>query len=918
MTKFIKSYIIYSGLALLAIALSTFASSCNNTNETKRSDELLLADSIMEEAYTYYDNANFNKSIEMGRMAADAYIAGGDSMALSDAYSHLSACYQRISMNDSALSNCYAGLRIDEKLKDKDRLSSSYNNLAAIYLGIERALEAKPFIKKAIELEQAIKPKRPNKLSIRYGIAAEIYLKLNQTDTALAFIDKSLSIDSAAADTMHMARRIAVKGDIYTAMDNKSEALENYNKAIEYLSSTPDKYSLALAYKSLGRLYDIMGNHAKSLNCLEQSTQLAKECNARKILQQNYYLMGISPANTNHNKVVEYLKMSNALKDSISNDAASDLIAHYATKLETQHKQITIEEQQHSITRQRLIIIATSVALLLLLLGCVALFLINLLRARAQRAEKNAEQMKDLFFTNMTHEFRTPLTVILGEAENLRSKDPNALNQPRYNAIINQGNQMMELVNNLLSISKVRSAIGSLEWHHGDISMMAKMIVENMRINAQDKDIEIDIESDNQDYNIDFVPEYCHSIITNLLANSLKFTNPGGKISLKMQRSASKATLTVSDNGCGIKAKDLPHIFDLFYQGDSEKASLGTGIGLAMVKQMTEAMNGKISVESQENVGTTFTVTIPVKHDNGGYPQWVPKIFSQPACSDDIASMTTTISDLSSTSTDDKPIALIVEDNNDVAMYIKHVLEEQYAVVHAANGNEGLKKAREVVPDIIITDLMMPEIDGLEMCRMVRSDELLNHIPIVIVTARSSDKDRLAALTVGADAFLVKPFNANELKALLENLLNSRMMLREKFQLELKMPNDVTAPEPVVPNASISKAVSNKNNAFMERVKTIITKNIDDTNMNSVFIADKMNLSQRQLNRKVKSVIGIDTASYIREVRISVAKDLLSTTDDPVTEISEKCGFDSSSYFSKIFKQYTKLTPTDYRKAFSI
>ncbi len=903
------------GTMLALIITIMIGESCTRKNTTERSSELIEADSMMEQAYNYYDEANFNKSIERCRLATDVYINCKDSTALSDAYSHLSACYQRISMNDSALSNCFAGLRIDKKLNDKNRLSSSYNNLAAIYLGVDRALEAKPFIDKAIELEKSISPEHPNILSIRYGIAAEIYLKLNKTDSALQLVNKAFLIDSAAADTLHMARRLAVMGDIFTAMNNQHKALKSYNDAIELLSTTPDKYSLAVTYKSLGNLHDKMRQPAKSLECLEQSTQLAQQCNARRILQQNYYLMGVSPALTNHDKVVQYLKLSNEIKDSIYNDATSDLISHYAMKLEAQNKQITIEEQQHSIIKQRLIIIAISVATLLLLLGCAALFLINLLKTRAQRAEKSAERMKDLFFTNMTHEFRTPLTVILGEAENLRANDSNVLNLQQYNAIINQGHHMLDLVNQLLSISKVRSAIGSLEWQHGDISMMSKMVVENMRISAQHQGVTINTETDDQDYNIDFVPEYCHSIVTNLLSNSLKFTPPGGCVTLKMQRASNRAMLIIADNGCGIKAHDLPHIFDLFYQGDSDKPTVGTGIGLAMVKQMTEAMNGKIEVKSQDGMGTTFIVTIPVKHDNGGYPQWVPKIFSQPT-QENITTITPAPKHAAASDTDDKAIALIVEDNNDVAFYIEHVLADRYSVVHASDGSQGIDKAREMVPDIIITDLMMPGIDGLEMCRMVRADELLNHIPIVIVTARSTDKDRLAALSVGADAFLVKPFNSDELKALVDNLLNSRMLLREKFQLELKLPHNATS-ELTVDNATTNNDdVNSKSNNFMEKVKTVIIKNIDNSSMNSVLIADKMNLSQRQLNRKVKSVIGIDTASYIREVRISIAKEMLSSTDNQVTEIAEKCGFDSSSYFSKIFKQYTKLTPTEYRKAF--
>ena len=919
MNKSITSRITHYILCSL-LGLALIAASCSQVSNVERNSDLMVADSLMEEAYKQYDNANFNKSIELCRQSMDSYRLQSDSASLSDAYSHLSACYQRISMNDSALSNCYSSLRIDEKLKDKERLSSSYNNLAAIYLGIDRALEAKPFIKKAIELEQAATPQHPSKLSVRYGIAAEIYLKLNKTDSALAFINKAYAIDSVAADTLHMARRMVVMGDIYSSMEREDSALNSYNSAIEFLNTTADKYSLAVAYKSLGSLYEKRNEHGKALECLEKSTELAKECNARRILLQNYYLMGISPANKNHDKVVEYLKNSNALKDSIYNDASSNLASHYNMTLEAQNKQITIEEQQHSITMQRLIIAATSIALLLVLLGFASLFRINILRARAQRAEKNAEQMKDLFFTNMTHEFRTPLTVILGEAQALREGVGSHDNHVRYDAIINQGNHMLNLVNQLLSISKVRSSIGALDWHHGDFSIMTKMILENMRINAESKGVNLNLECTNQDYNIDFVPDYCHSIVSNLMSNAVKFTPSGGSVTVKLSKHGSKVSLSIADTGVGISANDLPHIFDLFYQGDTGSASLGTGIGLALVKQMTEAMNGKIEVESQQGNGTTFYLTLPAKHAGSTYPKWVHSslITHHSSLNTHHSSLITHHSSLITQNSIDRPIVLIVEDNPDVALFLGHILEEKYQVVKAKNGAEGVDKAREIIPDVIVTDIIMPETSGIELCKMVRADELLNHIPIIIVTARSGASDRLEALAAGADAFLVKPFNNDELKALVEALLSNRQLLRHKYQLALQSPATAQETQATIPATASNSVITARNTAFIDKVRTIITSHIDNPDMGSTFIASKMNLSQRQLNRKIKSLTGIDTSSLIRDIRIAKAKELLCSTDIPVTEVGERCGFDSASYFSKIFKQHTKLTPSDYRKAFTV
>lgn len=909
---------------LAAIILGTIMScmtlSCNKANDSQqRNNDQQSADSIMEAAYQCYDNTDFSKSIELSRKALPLYSASRDSAGISDVFSHLSACYHRISMTDSALRNGFAGLRIDEIQNDKERLSSSYNNLAGIFLGCERPQEARAFIIKALNIENEIKPKRPTKLAIRYGIAAEVYLKLNKTDTALAYINKAYEIDSIAADTVHMARRLAVMGDIYNAMESPDKALECYNRSQNFLEITSDKYSQMLTLKNLGSLHDKLGNNEEAMNCLEQSAKLAQECNAKRVLQQDYVLMSNVVRESNPQQGLLFMQQSNDLKDSIYNDATSKLTAQYAMEFESKQKQLTIEKQQHSITTQRLIIIATSIAVMLLLVGCVALFLINWLRSKAQRAEKNAEQMKDLFFTNITHEFRTPLTVILGETESLRLADTSPTNQTRYSAIINQGTHMLDLVNQLLNMSKVRTAVGSLQWQNGDISTMVRMIVENMKVNAENRNIDIITKFDNSDFNIDFVPEYCHSIVSNLLSNSLKFTPSGGQIIIAMTSNQNIITLKISDNGCGIKAKDLPHIFDLFYQGETKKADLGSGIGLSIVKLMTETMNGSIDVESEEGKGTTFTIKMPTKQHDGDYPKWMPKMLTKPfeETEDDntIPKLQLDTDDCSIDESGSKPIALVVEDNADVAAFIEHVLEDQFNVAHAYDGLEGLSKAHEIVPDIIITDLMMPEINGYELCKKIRADELINHVPLVIVTARSTDKDRLEALSVGADAFLVKPFNNDELRALAENLLLSRKMLRMKYQLIASDHDDETKPNESNPEPlTTANFVAQRNRAFIDKVKGIIKKNIDNSDMNSMFIADKMNLSQRQLNRKIKSIINIDTTSLIRDVRISVAKEMLISSQDPVNEIAEHCGFESSSYFSKIFKQYTKLTPTEFRK----
>ena len=900
-------------MALMMLITGVSACSTRPSGESKRNSRLTEADRNLEKAYELYDSTQFDRSIDLTQEALKVYKEHNDTLAMSDAYSNLSACYQRLGITDSALQYSLAGLNIELKLRDDELLSSTYNNLGAIYLAANRPREAKGFFLKAIEKEKSLNS--PKKLSIRYAGAAEVFLKLKDNDKALEYINNAFNIDSTAADTTHMARRLAVMGDIYTAREDYNIALKRYNEAIEMLTRLDDKYSLMITLKSLGGLYEKLNNTSQALECYNKSLKIAQDCDARKFMQLNCSLMAGLLSKENPAKALKYMIMSDSLKDSIFSETTGQLTTQYAMQFESQQKQITIEEQQHAIATQRLIIIVVSIAVLLLLLGCGALFMINLLRAKAQHAEKKAEQMKEAFFTNVTHEFRTPLTVILGETDLLKQRDDNPNRQLIYDAITDQGNLLLELVNKLLNISKVRASQDSIKWKNGDVEAMVKMIIENMRVSAERKGIGIGYSSDNGNYNIDFVPEYCQSILTNLIANSLKFTGKGGKISILLTRTDDKASLAITDTGCGIKEKDLPHIFEPFYQGDSQNFDSGTGIGLSLVKQMAEAMNGNIEVQSSEGQGTTITVTLPVKHEEGGYPKWVPRILSEPFGDRNDDNEEKAHDNEKVSNGDDKPMVLVIEDNHDVAMFIEHVLEDRYNVIHASNGNDGLKKAKELVPDIILTDLMMPECDGYELCRKVRADEIINHVPIVIVTARSLDNDRVKAVNAGADAYITKPFSNSELAAVVDNLLKRREMLKLKYELETKLQDDMNS-SVQVEKANYIANVNAKNDAFMLKVNSIIKENINNPEMGSLFLAGKMNLSQRQFNRKVKSIISIDTASYIREMRIDLAQEMLRNSDDPVTEIAEKCGFESGSYFSKIFKRVTGNTPSDYRKKF--
>lgn len=360
----------------------------------------------------------------------------------------------------------------------------------------------------------------------------------------------------------------------------------------------------------------------------------------------------------------------------------------------------------------------------------------------------------------------------------------------------------------------------------------------------------------------------------------------------------------MQDTGCGIKPEDLPQVFEPFFHSKSD-VSTGTGIGLALTKQMVEAMCGTVEVFSRQGEGTTFVIFIPLRHGESKFEKWI----SAPLAKVKGVEVQECEADRKIVNRDDtvsknKDIALVVEDNEDIARYIGNIIKDSFSVVYARNGKEGIIKAEEYVPDIIITDIMMPEYDGLEMTRDIRKSNLLNHIPVIIVTAKGDDANKLQGLDCGADAYLIKPFSPDELKLRIHKLVEYRSMLREKYSQALIEGKEI-ATEPDAPE---------QEKKFLIKLNGLIFSNISLSNLNSEMLADNMCMSKSQLNRKVKAITGMNTAAYIKQSRLAHAQILLKDSEKSIGDIVLMCGFESASYFTKLFKEKFGMTPSEYKK----
>jgi len=537
----------------------------------------------------------------------------------------------------------------------------------------------------------------------------------------------------------------------------------------------------------------------------------------------------------------------------------------------------------------------------------------NLQIARLKRKEE--ERLRELhtaksrFYTNITHEFRTPLTIILGMADVVSDKIKGTV-EHEMKMIKNNGNKLLQLVNQLLNLSKMEDGAMPVHPVQSDILVYLKYIMESFHSMAHDKNIRLHFISNHNSVIMDYDPDIIEDVMCNLLSNAIKFTPNGGDVYIQVEErsplkkeSHGNLLIYVRDSGLGIAEDELPFIFDRFYQIDDAitRRSEGTGIGLALVKEYMELLRGTIQVKSKPGQGTAFTLSLPVT-------QIAPL---QQVPSGDIHERAVLKIDErehdahSGEGPHEKisaglPSVLIVEDNRDVVDYLRSTLNGFYHCMVAGNGNEGIYKALETVPDVIICDIMMPEKDGFEVCRTLKADFRTNHIPVVILTAKADMDSKIGGLNCGADAYIIKPFNKKELLVRMEKLIENRQKLKEKYG-------------DMIFSSSIPGKPEGLNDIFIKRITATLEKNYRDENYNVFRFCLDMGISRAQLHRKLIVLTGKSTSDLLRNYRIRKAEELLVNSDLTIAEIAYNAGFRDPNYFSKSFVRLYGLTPSRYR-----
>ena len=536
----------------------------------------------------------------------------------------------------------------------------------------------------------------------------------------------------------------------------------------------------------------------------------------------------------------------------------------------------------------------------------------NLQIARLKRKEeerlKQLHTAKSKFYTNITHEFRTPLTIILGIADTIRDKTKNIVNH-EVRMIKNNGTKLLRLINQLLNLSKMEANVFQVSLIKSDILPYLKYIMESFHSMAVKKNIRLHFYSKPDSVIMDYDPGIIEEIFNNLLSNAIKFTPYDGDVYIQIEKESDKGNdasgnliIHVRDNGVGIAEDKLPLIFERFYKIDDEntRRSEGTGIGLALVKEYLMLIKGTVQVKSKPNQGTEFILSLPVTKNAPLQQISNEDIIEKVVLDADEEREIQPEYEILKNSSDALPMVLLVEDNRDVVEYLVSILTSMYQIIVAFNGNEGIYKALENVPDIIICDIMMPEKDGFEVCRVLKDDFRTNHIPIILLTAKADMDSKIGGLECGADAYIIKPFNKKELLVRIDKLIESRHKLKDKYSEMIYAASKAGKPKGL-------------NEMFLQKITETLEKNYHSENYNIFKLCLDMGISRAQLHRKLIALTGKSTSDLIRHYRINKAKELLLDSDLTIAEIAYQVGFKDPKYFSKSFVKENGLTPRHFR-----
>jgi signal transduction histidine kinase/DNA-binding response OmpR family regulator len=805
-------------------------------------------------------------------------------------------------------------------INDHLGIGISYSNLANIYGKMEQKDNAKKYTLLSIEQFEKTDPRQ------QAVYLAQIYINLGtyEQEDSMAIIQYKKAVEFAEPTNNQsvIAHSNSNIGEIYLRQEKYELALAYFSKAQKISETVGISNLLTSANNSLAFIYSKLNKASEAIELLEKNRQYCLELGLiKEQMEANMSLAELYGKQKDYQKAYTFLQEGTLLYDSLYQKEHLTITAELDAKYERKQQEAALAQQKLELTEQKNLRNQIIIAALVLLFGGLVFFqwLLSKQKRKKQMTElalvtqqaeskrlKEMDLLKSNFFANISHEFRTPLTLIIAPLRDLIAgktiKNPSST----YKMMLRNGERLLELINQLLDLSKLEAGKLQLQASEQNMNQWIRPIFYAFESLADTKQIDYQLHLPKESVFAWIDQDKMEKVITNLLSNAFKFTPEEGQIQLSIAQKEEQLLFKVSDNGLGIPKEKLPSIFNRFFQIDdsSTKAYEGTGIGLALVKELVDLHQGKIEVESAPNKGTHFTISLPLGARHLKEPEKVklPPIVtaSKPSI------IPTEVSDHKTTTSPNPPntpIVLIVEDNADIRQYISETLEGDYQIITAANGKIGVETAKKQVPDLIISDVMMPEMDGTMLTKQLKTESSTSHIPIILLTARAERADKLLGLKTGADDYLVKPFDKIELQQRVHNLIQQRKLLREKYSQSIYISQSPKAEEN-----------TNPEDRFIQKVISIIENNMEDESFGVEELSQALFLSRFQLHRKIKALTNKSISVFIRSIRLQHAKSLLENGKGNVSEIAFRLGFNSVAYFSKCFNDEFGLSPSKVKR----
>lgn len=832
--------------------------------------------------------------------------AANDSATLAMVFNSLANIYGNLGDLTTSLDYYKKGLQLLGQQQSKEELAITYDDLGHLYMQMGNLSMAERYGQYALQIAETLQATDHASLALIH--LSNIRIAQKETIVADSMLKRAIQYGHELKDPLLLSLAFRSFGDLFYTTEAYEDALKAYQTALDHATSISYKKGAALCQLGISKTLFVLQDIEKALLHGRASLDLAQDIGHVMIIQETAGWMSSLHESLGHDDAaLAYYKLGVEMKDSVDNLSNRQSLLRQQIQQEFLLHQVKQEAEISKQTQFKNLYLAIGVLLLLLVLGLIHRLIFtsrtHRLIQEAMAAVEASEIKKNAIYTNITHEFRTPLTLILGAAEELHhTADQRIRNWAGL--VQRQGSSLLALVNQLLDLAQLASGKWTEELVQADILYTLRSAIESIRSLAEEKGLELTSSLPAGGFIMDYHPEKMQQVLMNIFSNAIKYSHPGGSIRIEAviepsDSQSERFSVIIKDTGIGIDAKDLPQIFDRFFRGERAKTEQGAGIGLAVTREILQISGGDIQVQSIANEGTTVSFWLPVTRRAPLNPTQAIHLRLDPV-NMSAASLNGHSKPLPHAK-ENQPVVLIVEDNPEIQEFLQQSLNSRYQVLMARNGKEGLNMAIGKVPDLIICDVLMPVLDGLNVCKSLKEDARTSHIPIIFLTAKASLQDKIEGLKSGADDYLYKPFHQEELLARTENLLLQRKKLHEFYRSSF-------SPD----GKNKRKDIADPEAQFLTRFRTLIEDDLEYSDLNMDDVSKIMAMSRMQLHRKIKALTGLSATIYIRSIRLMHAKDLLEKGTYQVGEVAYKVGFNNPKYFSKVFREEFGQTPSEF------